>query len=317
MMNEPSVRRRGFLESLGSAALFGAASGCALPALTPKNRVLRIAHMTDFHVQPEGDSADESARALRHAQDQSDPPSVVFNTGDSIMDGLETSLKRAEEQWDLFVGIVRDECRIPVVHVIGNHDVWGWGLASSTLVSGDPVHGKEMAMEKLGLAGRYYSFDRAGWHFVVLDSSHAPSSAVHYPYIAKLDDEQLDWFVRDVEAVWSTTPICVLSHIPLLAACVYFDGPNEDSGNWVVPASWMHIDARRLRQLFLEHPNVRLCLSGHTHQQEALDYMGVRYVTGGSICGKWWDGAYLDNPRSYAMIDLYDDGSVDSTVVSY
>lgn len=76
MTGRLSINRRQFLKSAGLAVL-GAASACATPTPAPtpepKKRVLRIAHMTDFHVQPEGIARNESVRALRHAHDQSDP----------------------------------------------------------------------------------------------------------------------------------------------------------------------------------------------------------------------------------------------------
>ena len=77
----------------------------------------------------------------------------------------------------------------------------------------------------------------------------------------------------------------------------------------------------RLRQRhiirFLQGPNVKLCLSGHTHQYESLDYLGVRYVTSGAVCGNWWRGVYMNCPPGYVMVNLYDDGSSDSTLVPY
>ncbi|MCJ7434523.1 MAG: metallophosphoesterase [Anaerolineales bacterium] len=344
-MNKKIFNRRDFLKLTGLTAL-GAVSACtssklldtATPTMQPtqatlptattqptetpqpekkKNRVLRIAHMTDFHVQPEGIAPDGMIRALRHAQSQADPPDIIFNTGDSIMDALKTDKARAEAQWEVFNGILQAECRIPIVHAIGNHDVWGWGVANSK--KNDPHYGKGMALEKLGLSNRYYSFDRAGWHFVVLDSTHLPNNTSQYPYIGQLDDEQYEWLVTDINGIAMTRnmPICILSHIPIMAACEYFDGPNEESGNWVVPAAWMHIDARRFRDYFLQTSSVRLCLSGHTHQYEVLDYLGVRYITNGAVCGNWWDGAYMDFPPAYVMVNLYDDGTADGLFVPY
>ena len=204
----------------------------------------------------------------------------------------------------------------PVIHAIGNHDVWGWGLKDPSIES-DPLYGKEMALERLGLSNRYYSYDQAGWHFIVLDSIHFRNEVSPQPYIGKLDEEQFEWLKQDIEAVPQTVPICIASHIPFMAACEYFDGPNEDTGNWVVPACWMHIDARELRRLFLNHPNVRLCLSGHTHQREVINYLGVTYQTNGAICGNWWYGWYMAFPPAYVMVNLYDDGSSDSLFVPY
>ena len=274
--------------------------------------------MTDFHAQPEGLAPDGMIRALRHAQAQENPPDMIINTGDSIMESLEADKVRTEEQWEVFNSIMESECKLPIFHAIGNHDVWGWGMTDSAIRS-DPQYGKEMAIEKLGLPDRYYSFDRAGWHFVVLDSTHLPNNISTHPYIGKIDDEQFEWFVADVNriAMTSNMPICIVGHIPILAACEYFDGPNEESGNWVVPAAWMHIDARRFRDYFLQTPNIRLCLSGHTHQYEVLDYLGVHYVTSGAVCGNWWEGIYMDFPPAYVIVNLYDDGSVDSLFIPY
>ena len=78
----------------------------------------------------------------------------------------------------------------------------------------------------------------------------------------------------------------------------------------------MHIDSRRTRNMFLKHTNVKLCLSGHAHQQEELTYLNVKYLNDGAICGAWWEGAYLF-PPGYVIIDLYDDGSSTSEFVTY
>ena len=315
------ISRRQFISVAGLAAL-GIAGACASPQPTEtktaakQQRSLRIAHMTDFHVYPSGGAPEGMSRALRHAQSQADPPDIILNTGDSIMDSLEADKSQTEAQWDLFKRIMGEEAKLPVYHAIGNHDVWGWG-GWDPQMKGDPLYGKAMAMNKLGLAERYYSFDRAGWHFIVLDSTHLPNEVSEYPYIGQLDDDQFAWLEKDINAAGNEIPICIASHIPILCACEFLDGPNEESGNWVVPAAWMHIDARRMRQLFLQHPNIRLCLSGHAHQHESLDYLGVRYMTNGAVCGNFWNGAYMDFPPAYVLVDLYEDGTAESTFVPY
>lgn len=308
-------------EALQSA--FDPASETVEPASAPqpqpmgqKKRVLRIAHLTDFHMQPEGIAPKGMAQAIRHAQEQEDPPDIILNTGDSVMESLEADKTRTEAQWEVYSSILEAEAKVPVFHAVGNHDVWGWAV-SDPAVKNDPRYGKEMAVEKLGLSNRYYSFDRAGWHFIVLDSTYLPNDVSAYPYIGKIDEEQFKWLVDDVNALSRSMPICIVSHIPIVAACEYFDGPNEESGNWTVPAAWMHIDARRFRSLFLGYPNIKLCLSGHTHQYESLDYLGVRYLTNGAVCGNWWMGSYMDFPPAYVMVNLYDDGSSDSSFVPY
>ncbi len=357
-MNTKRLNRRSFLKLLGMAAL-GTAGACTAPAVagTPapsvtslpsgsvetaplpptgtanatreplpapttgatRNRVLRIAHMTDWHMLPVPTAMYGMARALRAVQQQPDPPTIIFNTGDSVMESLRADKVKAEAEWMAFKDVLRAECRLPVVHAIGNHDVWGWGVHEEW-VHDDPIYGKEMALEQLGLPNRYYSFDRAGWHFIVLDSVHRKAAISSVDYIAELDDAQRKWLVEDVQAVQSSgsTPICILSHIPILAACAYFQDMYEASGDWDVPAYMMHIDARRFRQLFLQNSNVKLCISGHTHQYESLHYLGVHYVNSGAVSGNWWRGGdFIGFPPGYVMIDLFSDGTADSQFVAY
>jgi hypothetical protein len=132
-----------------------------------------------------------------------------------------------------------------------------------------------------------------------------------------MDDGQFDWFVQEQKKTPAATPVCVLSHIPILRACEFFDGDNERTGNWVVPGAWMHIDARRMQQLFQSYPNLRFCLSGHSDQQEVLQYLGVKDLNDGVISGNWWRGSYLDFPLGYVIVELNEHGSSDSRFITY
>jgi len=322
-MKDKPIDRRQFLQIAGMGALGGLGLTSPRNLISneggrPVRRVLRIAHMTDFHYWPDPETGvpDLAALAFRHAQGQSDPPDIILNTGDCIFDSLEVPKDWTEWQWQGFVDLLAAECNLPIYHAIGNHDVWGWGLKDPR-IKDDPLYGPNMAVHWLGLPNTYYAFDLAGWHFVVMHSTHLPNKVSYYPYIGMLDEDQFQWLAGEIQATPIETPICIVSHIPILAGCEFFDGLNEESGNWVIPAAWVHIDARRFRQLFLEHSNVRLCLSGHTHQYESEDYLGVRYLTDGAICGGWWEGAYLDFPPAYVLVDLYEDGSAESQFVPY
>ncbi len=326
-MKTKNIQRREFLNLVGVTSLALAAGCTNKPAslsvsqsenvpTTNAKRALRIAHMTDFHVLPQTSIKENVIKAFRQVQNLEDKADFILNTGDSIMDSLKSDKNSAEEQWDTFLEIVHNEVHLPIYHAIGNHDVWGWGLPNQTIKS-DPLYGKGMALQKLKLSAPYYSFEQKGWHFIVLDSTHLPNSSSHEPYIGQLDDEQFAWLQKDIESVSNQTPICIASHIPIVSACEMFDGQNEESGNWVIPAAWVHIDARRFRQLFLKHPNIRLCLSGHTHQHERVDYLGVTYLTNGAICGNWWMGSYMDFPPAYVLVDLYEDGTVQAQFVAY
>jgi 3',5'-cyclic AMP phosphodiesterase CpdA len=320
------MNRRHFLHHAGALALGSALTTMASPLTaapapsTTRRRVLRAAQFTDLHVLPptEGfqDSAAGMTAALRHAQGQADKPEVLFFTGDLIMDSLKRTKAEANAQWDVWDRVFSAEVKTPYRIALGNHDVWGWALHDEPKIEKDPHYGKGLALERLKLRERYYSFDQAGWHFVVLDSMQ-PSYANKHGYTARLDDEQFAWLARDLAATPASTPVAIISHIPILAACVFFDNDLESTGSWVIPGAWMHIDARRIKDLFRQHPNVKVCFSGHVHLVDDVTYLGVRYLCNGALCGGWWKGPYQEFGPAYALVDFYDDGSVDNHIVYY
>lgn len=313
------LSRRMFLAGTGMMAL--AAGGCATMGMTGtagrpgRRRVARVAHLTDIHVQPEERAGEWMAKCLHHAQQLADPPTAILNGGDLIMDALAAWDVRTQEQWEIAERVFRDECSLPVLHCIGNHDVWGWDEPWSKADPLDPRYGKAWALDVLGLDRPYYSTDLHGWHLITLDSTHRGQGGRVYE--ARLDEEQFDWLERELAAIPADKPILIHSHIPILSGASFFDGENEKSGDWVVPGSWMHLDARRINALFLKHPNVRVAISGHLHLVDRVDYDGVSYLCNGAVCGAWWDGKYHQCPPGYALIDLYDDGSFGRDYVTY
>jgi 3',5'-cyclic-AMP phosphodiesterase len=290
-------------------------SSTAPPAAQPRSAevALRIAHMTDMHVAAGGPSADDLGRAIDDAQARTPGVDFLLNTGDSIGDSLSATKDEAQAQWDAFTGAVEAHASLPIHHAIGNHDVWGWALPAGQqqTLSSDPLFGKGFALQELRLANRFYSFDRGGWRFLVLDSTHLPEQDVGQPYTGKLDDEQYEWLEQQLVDTPPSTPVCIASHIPIISACELLDG-SEATGNWVIPGAWVHIDARRLWALFWQHRNVKLCLSGHTHQVEDVRYHGVKYISDGSIAVPW-----MDFQPGYAIITLYKDGSSDSEFFNF
>lgn len=304
-----STSRRSFLRHAAAAA---AAAPLSLAAPHPGSD-RRRAHLTDVHVEPEGVAPHGMTRALHAAQRLEDPPELLLNGGDCIMDALGTPKDRVRAQWATWRRTLQAENDLPVLSCIGNHDVWGWSMKEGK-PAGDPLYGKAWAVDALEIGHRFYSVDRAGWHFVVLDSSYpAPGGG----YTARLDEEQFEWLREDLARTPPAMPVCVLSHIPIIGFCPFFDGDNEQEGHWRVPGAWMHLDARRIKDLFTEHPNVRLALSGRIHLQDRVDYLGVTYLCNGAVSGAWWKGSYQEFPPAFAVVDLYDDGSFDHQLVPY
>ncbi|HRK20380.1 MAG TPA: hypothetical protein PLX06_01135, partial [Fimbriimonadaceae bacterium] len=106
-------------------------------------------------------------------------------------------------------------------------------------------------------------------------------------------------------------------HIPILSACALFDGPNERPSYWHLPGAWMHLDARRLKDLFKKHPNVKACISGHIHLVDSVRYLGVQYMCNGAASGGWWKGPHQECKNGYALLDFYNDGTVLRRYVDY
>lgn len=302
-----AISRREIIAASG-AALVLPSSAIAAPL---RKRKLRIAHLTDFHVQPEQGAPKGMEMALEHAQSHRDKPQLMITGGDLIMDAWGIDKDRVAKQWDIYNNLIKENVEIPIAQTIGNHDVWGYGNPSK--FSSESLYGKKWFCEAVGQEKPYRSFDKNGWHIVLLDSVFHKDNG----YIAKLDEEQFAWLENDLANTPAKTPVLVVTHIPILGVCSLFDGDNEKSGSWVMPGSYIHIDARRLVDLFLKHPNVKLCLSGHEHQLDEVVYNGVTYICNGAVCAGWWGGDYFQCTYGYALVDLYDDGTFENKYVPY
>lgn len=310
MLEQMKLNRRELIGTgvAGLAASAGAKLGIVEQA---KKRVLRIAHLTDMHVQPEKGAQAGFEKGLEECQKHS--PDVIFIGGDMIMDSLGSDLDRALAQWKLFEAGTKASSGVPVRHALGNHDVWGWNNIDK--YQSHAMFGKQLAQDRLELAKPYYAFEQAGWKFIVLDSTHRKAEGGGYT--AKLDEDQFGWLQDQLANTKKEMPVLVLSHIPLFCACAMLDGDNEKSGNWQVPGAWTHIDFRRIKDLFQKHPNVKVALSGHIHLADRVDYLGVSYFCNGAVSGGWWGGKYQEFGNSYAIVDLFEDGSFKNDYIQF
>ncbi len=312
-------RKNGFLSIAGLAVLF-VLLPCYLPAMSmsfanalpEKPRAIRFAHFTDMHIEPKLDAPQGLVAALKHMQALKDKPQLLVTTGDHVMDSFAADDNWTTIQFDTFKKVMNEECKIPVKYCIGNHDVWGWNKQYSKTTGDEPLWGKKWAVAEFNMPGRYYDFTVENWLFVVLDSTHTADDN----YLAKLDEEQFSWLEKELEANKDKF-VVIFSHIPILSAAVFIDGENEKGGNWTLPKEWMHIDARRLKDLFGKYPNVKLCVSGHLHLVDRVEYNGVTYICDGAICAAWWKGNFHECDEGYGVFDLYKDGTFVHQYISY
>jgi 3',5'-cyclic-AMP phosphodiesterase len=313
--------RAGVITSVALAAgarqlIAGATEPIKIIPTTPphEGKPFRIAHLTDMHVTEKHDSEAGYVAALKSLEKIDPPPQFVITGGDHIMDALLTTRERAIEQWDLYDRIAREHLKLKTYPVIGNHDVWGW--QAKTDYSRDKDFGKPIALERLGLKSGYYSFDAGGWHFVILDNIQMRKGS----YFGGFDDAQQAWLEKDLakNLTGERLPVCVVTHIPLCAISPFYFAKGGENGEnfYRTTDNLLHHDAKALlRQLAAN--NVKLCIAGHTHMLDRVDYLGVSFVCEGAVSGNWWGGPYQDFQEGYGVFDLYPNGTFEHRYIDY
>ncbi|OWK41738.1 metallophosphoesterase family protein [Fimbriiglobus ruber] len=272
---------------------------------------LRAAHITDVHINNDNDAPKGVAAMFAHMSVRKDwRPDVVLNTGDTVMavNGNVTGAQAAEQ-----IALWKQAAKgspAPILACLGNHDVWD-GKAPTAEV---PAAKKGFALmtDVMGMPAPYYSVDRGGWHIISLNSMCA------WPNYGSLTPEHFAWLKADLAKTPKSTPVLVLSHLPILSvtSLVYGDGARKGNDN-LVPGAWQHADCWAITEVFRRHPNVKLCLSGHMHTCDRIEYRGVWYVCGGAVSGAWWDGSEYGFPPCYGKLDLFADGTFDYEFVDY
>jgi Icc protein len=306
------MKRSDFLKT--SAAVMGAS---LLPNLSNaeefKKGPIRMAHLSDIHLKPGLIPEAGMAKAFQHAQSLKPKVDFVMNGGDSIMDALDADKQKTQIQWDLFNNLLKKENSLPIYHCIGNHDVWGWFIKENK-PDQDRLYGKVWVVENLQMKNRYYSFTKDKWHFIVLDSTQLNPAG---GYIGKLDEPQLEWLKQELNTSKDKF-ICFVSHIPILSICagLFFD-KNQPNGDLLIQRNLMHSDFLILKKLFIQYPNIKVCISGHIHLQDELNYLGIKYYCNGAVSGNWWKGAFQEFAPAYAVMEFYPDGTCKRTMNQY
>ncbi|MDN5201057.1 metallophosphoesterase [Fulvivirgaceae bacterium BMA10] len=260
-------------------------------------KVLSIAHITDVHIRPEHDAPNRFSKCLadikRHKID------FFLNGGDTIYaaDYDHITRERVTEQWKIWKKLRATFSEYEVHSCLGNHDMW-WAAPNKE----DAMYGKSFAVKQLGTPGRYYSFDKEGWHFIILDSNNKNAGS--------LDAEQREWLEGDLDKLPQESNVMILSHYPILGVCTIIDGGN-------------HTDSAYISNLFYAHKDKKItCLSGHVHLLDQAVYNDVHYFCNGAMSGFWWEDGneksafkywYRETPPGYAILDLFEDGSVINT----
>lgn len=298
-MGSTKLKRREAIKSLGlatGAALispisYGAESKEA--GFKKPRKVLTLAHITDVHMRPEHDAPDRFRKCVRDIKKHQ--IDFFLNGGDTIYaaDYDHITRERTQKQWDIWQELRKELSEYEMYSCLGNHDMW-WAAPSKK----DPMFGKDFVVQQLDIPNRYYSFDKRGWHFVVLDSNNENAGA--------LDKAQRSWLEADLDKLEPGSHVLFLSHYPIL-------GVNGG----------VHTDKKYITKLFYKHRDKNIsCFSGHVHLLDSVVYNDVNYFCNGALSGFWWEegdkdsgGKYWveETPPGYAIVELYENGLVKNT----
>ncbi len=305
------MQRRKFLQNISLASAAAALPPIAAAGSAKKKKQFTVAFISDIHIKPLDTAEAGMRRALQTINQMVKKPDFIINGGDSIMDALAADKEKTKAQWDLFNKIMEAENKLPLKYCLGNHDIWGWQLKED--VKSDPLYGKAWWLQQTGNSKTYYSFSHHNWHFIVLDSVQENKGG----YIALLDDEQFNWLENELNNNKEKI-ICLVSHIPIISFCsAMFAKDMMPNGDWKLSRALLHTDAKKIKDLFKKHPNIKTCLSGHIHLQDEVNYLGIKYYCNGAVSGNWWGGPFQDFAPAYALFDFYTDGSVERKMIEY
>ncbi len=313
------ITRRDFV----AGAALGAAGMALLPAradaVTASGRAetaqgarsLRFVFMPCVHLRRELRSPEGFAAALQAARQLRPAPEFVLTGGDMCHNMRDQTMAQSVEITDLFLKIFDENCKLPAHHCLGNHDLAAWNKVADS--ASDPRYGKNLTLQKLGMRSRYYSFDRGGWHFVVLDYMRVSEPG---KFSAEIDPEQLAWLGEDLGKN-STRPALVVTHAPVVSAVELFsDRAKRTEDALSVPFGRVISNAPELVAT-AKKGNVRAFVSGHLHLVERLELMGNIFICSGSVSGHQWTGPRMGTPQGFGVFDCRADGSFDFAYQAY
>ena len=183
-----------------------------------------------------------------HLRDEMEQCDLVINIGDFIHDeNPEKDIETYQSALEFF------KLKIPVKHVLGNHDARNIS--------------REKWAELVGVPNSYYSFDLGGYHHAVLDGNRIERRDPFY-----IPESQLSWLEEDLKG--TALPVIVYCHFPIdnqsMENNYYFkDHPEGGSlGNRLF-----------VRNIFKRTDNVVAVFSGHTHFFSKQNMNNITYCT--------------------------------------
>ncbi|HEY4262174.1 MAG TPA: metallophosphoesterase [Schlesneria sp.] len=274
------LSRRAFIQN-GTLLLGAVAASDPLTLFADeKADPLRVALITDLHY---ADKPPAGTRYYRETLDKleeaatrfaKDKPQFIVELGDLIdaADSAETELRYLKTVNRVFSPICSDRH-----YVLGNHCV-------DMLTKAEFLNGVEQKQS-------YYSFDRGGFHFIVLDACFRSDGEPYGRKNSKWNDAnipaaEIAWLQADLKATGKKTIVFAHQRLDV----------SNDLGVKNCP---------EVRRLFEESGKVLAVFQGHSHQNDLKDIGGVHYCTLAAMI----EGTGAEN-NGYSMMEIDQDGSI-------
>jgi 3',5'-cyclic-AMP phosphodiesterase len=226
-------------------------------ASAKKPDIVRIGMCTDVHLPTMHDSEYRITTFINAMKKEK--PDFIIELGDFATP--EPKFAKYFDIWNSFPG--------DKYHVIGNHEM-------------DGGYTREKTMAYLQMKSSYYSFDKNGFHFIVLDGNDkkSPEAKGYKQFIAPA---QVAWLKEDLAR--TTHPVVIFSHQGL----TLYLSEDETYGveNW-----------QEVQDILVKHnqthtgKKVVACFNGHTHYDDAKQIGGIWYITITSMSYHWLGEKY-------------------------
>ncbi|HMS56269.1 MAG TPA: metallophosphoesterase [Fimbriimonadaceae bacterium] len=253
--------------------------------------------MNDIHLPSSGQNHNFK-RLIRSVEDEHKADFIIFG-GDNVFAIESADQKIAKAQLANWSSQVAENVTVPFYTLLGNHDLWGWAHNSP----GDKSLARRMAQDAFRMPGRYYTFERGGWRFIILDSIQQGP----FGYSTSIDEEQLSWLSKELPKTAVPTILC--THAPLLSVTgmlLTMPGPTHLTPRFA--PNRLVSNTRQVLKLLDANANVKAVLSGHTHMRDEVKYKHARHVCAGAVCGAWWKGDYEGFGPTVTLVDISADG---------
>ncbi len=235
-----------------------------LSSCVPDNE-LTFGMITDVHADMLPDNGERMGKFIDEAQIKN--ADFIIQLGDFCRP--RESEKQVRNAWEEFEG--------EKYHVLGNHDM--------------DLNSKDEIIKAWGMPSNYYSFDKNGYHFIVLDANYLYKDGeyidynranyyVSMDYRAFISPEQIDWLKEDLDK--TAYPTLIFSHQSLIN--VLWGVKNRIEVHEILE------DANKKAGF----KKVIACFNGHDHIDFHREINGIHYFEINSLGYQWINDTYND-----------------------